>query len=181
MGGSAEDRLEALRLLMRSLGDFRLKDPPAEVYTAYSLQGPVHEYENDLKRVLPVIRGECLTGGGTPLDDESARFLAMVEDDDDAVAARVASAWGPTSSATRDMHYLVVYSRLRGKRGPDAAAKVADAVLGLDRKLEGQAQRNKQNWNARLVEVVTELVKKDPRLPDALLHHKDFVRPRTSP
>ena len=147
------------------------------MYTAYSLQGPVHEYENDLKRVLPVIRGECLTGGGTPLDDESARFLAMVEDDDDAVAARVASAWGPTSSATRDMHYLVVYSRLRGKRGPDAAAKVADAVLGLDRKLEGQAQRNKQNWNARLVEVVTELVKKDPRLPDALLHHKDFVRP----
>ena len=50
-------------------------------------------------------------------------------------------------------------------------------MLGLDRKLEGQAQRNKQNWNARLVEVVTELIKKDPRLPDALLHHKDFVRP----
>ena len=84
--------------------------------------------------------------------------------------------WTPKSTATHDMHYLIVYSRLR--RSQDRAAnKVADAVLGLDRKLEGQAQRNKQNWNARLVEVVTELVKKDPDLPDALLHHKDFVRP----
>ena len=177
MGGPTADRLEALRLLMRSLGDFRLKDPPAEVYTAYALQGPVKEYKKDLEEILPTVRGDCLGGYGPLLDDESARFLAMVEDDDDALAARVASAWGPTSSATRDMHYLVVYSRLRGKRGTDAAARVADAVLGLDRKLEGQAQRNKQNWNARLVEVVTELVKKDPRLPDALLHHKDFVRP----
>jgi len=177
MGGPASDRMEALRLLMRSLGDFRLKNPPAEVYTGYSLQGPVKEYETDLKGVLPVIRRDCLSGDDPRLDDEAARFLAMVEDDDDALPPRIATMWSPTSSPTRDMHFLVVYSRLRGKRGDDAAAKVADAVLGLDRKLEGQAQRNKQNWNARLVEVVTELVKKDPRLPDALLHHKDFVRP----
>ena len=32
-------RLEALRLLMLALGDWRLKDPPAEVYTGYSLPG----------------------------------------------------------------------------------------------------------------------------------------------
>ncbi len=41
--------------------------------------------------------------------------------------------------------------------------KVADALLGLDRKLEGQAQRNKQNWNARLVEVAHGTAQEGPR------------------
>ncbi len=125
---------------------------------------------------------QATSAGGFPtgdegLDDEAARFLAMVEADDDALPPKMAAMWTPTSSATRDMHYLIVYSRLRGKRDETAAGQVADALLGLDRKLEGQAQRNKQNWNARLVEVLTELIKKDPRLPDVLLRHKDFVRP----
>ena len=103
----------------------------------------------------------------------------MVEDDDDAMPAKVAAMWTPKSSATLDMHYLIVYSRLRGKRDDKAAEQVADAMLGLDPKLEGQAQRNKQNWNARLVEILPHLIEKDPHLTDALLHHKNFVRRRS--
>jgi len=114
--------------------------------------------------------------GDEHLDMEAARFLAIVEDDDDSTPAKVAAMWTPKSSATLDMHYLIVYSRLRGKRDGKSADQVADAILSLDRKLEGQAQRNKQNWNARLVEILPELIKKDPRLTDALLQHKDFVR-----
>ncbi len=114
--------------------------------------------------------------GNEGLDIESARFLAMVEDDDDALPPKVAAMWTPKSSATLDMHYLIVYSRLRGKRDYKAAGQVADALLGLDPKLEGQAQRNKQNWNARLVEILPNLIKYDPRLTDALLHHKNFIR-----
>ncbi|HVS34658.1 MAG TPA: hypothetical protein VMS17_03685 [Gemmataceae bacterium] len=175
-GGPARQRLDALRLLMLALGDWRRKDPPAEVYTAYSLQASLEGHEKELEQAQSEIR-RWFPSGNELLDEESTRLLAMVEDADDSLPPKIAAMWTPTSSATRDMHYLIVCSRLRGKRDDKAAGQVADAVLGLDRKLEGQAQRNKQNWNARLVEVLTELVKKDPRLPDALLHHKDFVRP----
>lgn len=175
-GGSARDSLEAVRLLMLALGDFRLKDPSAEVYTGYSLQASLSGHKKDLETARSEIRRR-FPSGDAQFDAEAARFLAMVEDDNDALPPKVAAMWSPKSSATQDMHYLIVYSRLRGKRDDKAAEQVADAVLDLDRKLEGQAQRNKQNWNARLVEVVTELIKKDPRLPNRLLHHKNFVRP----
>src|SRR5262249_52651675 len=71
----------------------------------------------------------------------------------------------------------IVYSRLRAERPPEAANQVARAVLGLDRKLEGKQQRNKQNWNTRLVEVLTNLLAKDPRLADALLADDEFITP----
>jgi putative heme-binding domain-containing protein len=169
-------RLDAIRLLMLSLGDFHWKDPPAEVYTAYTLAGMSDIRD---KRLAPAEKVICgwFPSGDERLDEEVGRFLAMMEDGTPRLPSAVAATWSPNSSPTRDMHYLIVYSRLRGIRDDTAAGKVADAVLALDRKLEGQAQRNKQNWNARLAEVLTELIDKDPQLPDVLLHHKDFVRP----
>ena len=89
--------------------------------------------------------------------------------------------WTAESSATPDMHYLIVYSRLRGEARRQSSRQVADALLGLDRKLEGQAQRNKQNWNARLVEVSAGTSRKTRDLPDALLHHKTSSARPTSP
>jgi putative heme-binding domain-containing protein len=173
--GIAYNRQGSIRLLVRSLGDFNLKNPSAEVYGPYSLQRSFKEYEKEVDEARRLIH-VWFPSGDAHLDIEAARFLAMVEDDDDAMPAKVAAMWNPKSSATLDMHYLIVYSRLRGKRDDKSAEQVADAMLNLDPKLEGQAQRNKQNWNARLVEILPELIKKDPRLTDALLHHKNFVR-----
>ena len=174
--GIARDRQDSIRLLVRTLGDFNLKNPSVEVYSPYSLQRSLKGYEKEVNEARQLIHG-WFPSGDEHLDVEAARFLAMVEDDDDAIPAKLAAMWTPQSSATLDMHYLIVYSRLRGKRDDKAAGQVADALLGLDRKLESQAQRNKQNWNARLVEILPNLIKYDPRLPDALLHHKDFLRP----
>ncbi len=169
-------RLEALRLLMLALGDWRLKDPPAEVYTGYSLQGSLQEHKRDLATATSVIR-DWFPSGDERLDTETTRYLAMVEYTASSLPPHVAAMWTPNSSATSDMHYLIVYSRLEGEADYKAAHQVADALFGLDRKLEGQAQRNKQNWNARLVEVFTELLKKDKRLLEVVLKHKDFVSP----
>ena len=103
--------------------------------------------------LLPVVRG-WFPSGDAHLDAEAARFLAMAEDDGT-----------PCRPKSRDVdrqkfgHRATCTISLctRGCAASaveDAAAQVADALLGLDRKLEGQAQRNKQNWNARLVEVL---------------------------
>ncbi len=169
-------RLKALRLLMLALGDWRLKDPPAEVYTGYSLQGSLKGHERDLDSATSVIRG-WFPSGDERLDTETTRYLAMVEYTASSLPPQVAAMWTANSSATSDMHYLIVYSRLAGEADFKAANQVADALFGLDRKLEGQAQRNKQNWNARLVEVFAELLKKDKRLQEVVFKHKDFVRP----
>ena len=44
--------------------------------------------------------------------------------------------WARESSPTDDMHYLIVFSRLRGRRTPELTKQVAATVLDLDRKLE---------------------------------------------
>jgi putative heme-binding domain-containing protein len=172
---SNENELDAIRLLILSLGDFNLKNPPAEAYGSYSLNGPLKGREKEIGQASKALRRR-FPSGDEHLDVEAARFLAMVEDDDDAIPAKVAAMWTPQSSATLDMHFLIVYSRLRGKRDDKSAEQVADAILSLDPKLEGQAQRNKQNWNARLVEILPHLIEKDSHSTDALLHHKNFVR-----
>jgi putative heme-binding domain-containing protein len=171
---SAAVRLDALRVLMLALGDWRRKDPPAEVYTGYSLAG-LEGHDKDLAPAVSVIRG-WFPSGEERLDAETARFLAMVGDEDPQLPSKLRDKWTEKSTATEDMHYLIAYSRLRDDRA-NKSYPIAYVVVGLDAKLEGQAQRNKQNWNARLVEVLTELVKKDPELPAMLLRRKDFVRP----
>jgi putative membrane-bound dehydrogenase-like protein len=166
----------AVRLLMLALGDFRLREPPAEVYTAYSLQGSLDGRGDFVKNVRAAAR-KWFPCKDARINAETARLLAMLEDDNSDVLKDAAGMWTKESSPTDDMHYLVVYSRLRAERPPEAAKQVARAVLGLDRKLEGKQQRNKQNWNARLVEVLTNLLAKDPRLADALLADEEFVKP----
>ncbi|HEV3263350.1 MAG TPA: HEAT repeat domain-containing protein [Gemmataceae bacterium] len=169
-------RLQALRLIILGLGDFHWKDPPVEVYTGYELQPSLHGREKTARRVIEAVR-PLFPSGDRRLDEESSRLLAMLEDDDAALPGKVAARWTRNSSATEDMHYLVVFSRLRGPHEGALTAPEAEAVLALDRKLKGQQERNKQTWNLRLAEVVTSLVRRDPALQEALLRHPDFARP----
>jgi putative membrane-bound dehydrogenase-like protein len=174
--GNANLRLQAVRLCMLALGDYRLQNPAVEVETGYSLQGDLRGRDDTIARVRAAIRAFFPTGHAR-LDDESARLLAMLEDDDRNLPAQVARFWTSESSPTRDMHFLVVFSRLRGPHGGGLTPKVAATVLGLHGKLRGQEQRNKQVWGERLAEVVSSLVQSDPPLADALLGLPEFVNP----
>jgi putative heme-binding domain-containing protein len=107
---------------------------------------------------------------------EAARLLAILEDDDPETLANVAAFWTENSSPTLDMHYLIVFSQLHGKRSTDQTARVAKTIMNLDCKLESRQLRIKQNWSVRLPEVVEQLVSRDPELADALLNHPDFAR-----
>jgi putative membrane-bound dehydrogenase-like protein len=173
-----EVNLEVVRLLMLALGDYQLKNPAVEIHTAYSLQSSLQgEKEKGIvAEILNAIR-PLFPSGDTRLDEESSRLLAMLEDDNPNTPRKVAAFWTERSSPTQDMHYLVVFSRLRGPRTPELTAKVAKALLGLHHKLEGREQRTKQTWETRLAELVTLLLRRDPRLADELLRHADFVNP----
>ena len=101
----------------------------------------------------------------------------MLEDKDTNLVRQVVEHITARSHPTYDFHYLVVLSRLPGARSAELSGRIAHAILNLDRKLEGQQQRAKQNWGMRLSEVVTNLIKRDLQLPETLLKHPDFARP----
>jgi putative membrane-bound dehydrogenase-like protein len=169
-------RLQGVRLIALALGDFALQNPPIEAATAYALARPIRGHEAAVAHVLRAVR-PLFPAGDERLDAEVSRLLAMLEDDDSDSPRKVASRWTEQSTATSDLHYLVVFSRLRGPHGGDLTPRVAQAILGLDRKLRGDEQRVKQSWGQRLTEVASSLLERDAGLADAFLRHPDFTRP----
>jgi len=167
---------EALRLIVLALGDWHMRNPPSDSYTGYSVKDSLKGREATVQRIRKGVR-PLFPSRDELVNIEATRLLAMMEDDDPALIDRVGTLLTKDSSPTLDMHYLVVLSRLKGQRGEKVTATVADTLLSLDRKLEGQQQRDKQNWSVRLVEVLTQLMAKDPRLADAILTHADLVKP----
>lgn len=173
-------RIDALRLLMIGLGDYHLQQPPLELYVGYSTPLPLADHKTSLGR-WQVALARILPSGNATLDAEAARLLAVIEASDATVPSKLLSLIHAGSSATMDFHYLIAFSRLKTAAVTNHTAAVAGAVLGLDRKLSGQQQRTKQTWDTRLRELVGELLKKDPRLADAMLRHADFARPAHLP
>jgi putative membrane-bound dehydrogenase-like protein len=169
-------RLQAVRLIIGALGDYHWDRPPVETLTAYTLGAPLEGHEALAARVREGVRPLFPTGY-EPLDDELARLLGMLEDDDPEIPGRVARFWTDRSPATRDFHYLTVFARLRGRRDASLTPRVARTLVALDRKLDGQEQRIKQSWNDRLGELVGLLVDRDPGLGRALLDEPGLVAP----
>ncbi len=169
-------QLQAVMLLQRALGDYRRDQPEIEVITGYALQPSMAGHETLVRQVLETIR-PLFPSGSSRLDDELARLLAMLEDNDSSVPGRVSAFWTDSSSATRDLHFLIVLARLRGRRSAEVTNRTARAIVRLDAKLGGQEQRTKQSWNARLSETMTLLLGRDPALGEALLREPGFVAP----
>ncbi|MFN4261020.1 MAG: HEAT repeat domain-containing protein [Gemmataceae bacterium] len=164
----SELQLHAVRLLQVTLGDYCLRNPPAEVFTGYALQRPLAGKEKWTDAIRIAVR-RLFPAPDDRLNLEASRLLAMLQADDEHLVSQVAEFWTEDSPPTRDVHYLCVLARLRGRWPEALPGKVAGVVLNLHRKLHGQEQRDKQNWNMRLVELTTAMQRHEPRLADALL------------
>jgi len=169
-------RTDALRLVMMALGDYHLEQPPLELYTAYDAALPPTEHQPLLAR-LQTSLAKVIPSGDATVDTEAARLLAVLQASDPSVPARLLSQIHANTTASSDLHYLIAFSRLRTTATTNHTAPIAGAVLSLDRKLSGLQQRPKQTWDTRLNELVTVLLKNDPRLADAMLRHAEFPRP----
>ena len=169
-------RLQALRLIMLALGDWNLDRPRVEVYTGYELAGPLKGQEEWVARVAKAVR-PVFPSGDAQLDAEAVRLLAMLEDDDRELSSKIIAKFSESSSPTSDFHYLAALSRLRAPLTGRASVKVADTIVNLERKLQGQELRNKQMWTARLTELVAQFVKHAPQLPDELMAQPGFANP----
>jgi putative membrane-bound dehydrogenase-like protein len=171
-----DHRLQAVRLIIVALGDYHLHNPSVEVFTGYEPGLPLPHNPDLLRRIAAAVR-PLLDSGDFLVQAESSRLLAMIEDNDPETARALFSFLTAKSSATEDFHTLTVLARLKAPFPSNAAPRLANALLSLDRKLDGQDMRPKQNWTTRLDEVVQVLAAREPGLAVALLEHPAFVSP----
>lgn len=172
----ADRQLQALRLIVLGLGDWNLTNASVEVYTGYETILDPAQADGLVGRIAAAV-APIIPSGDANVDTEAARVLAIVKARGLDLKQKMVARMTDQSSPSSDFHYLTVLSRLTGPVESNLTAKVAHAVLSLDRKLAGRQQRTKQTWTLRLVEVVERLVQSDPTLADAILRHPQFVRP----
>jgi putative membrane-bound dehydrogenase-like protein len=171
-----DHQLQALRLIVLGLGDWNLTNSSVEVYTAY--ETPLDPAQSDgLAGQIAAAVAPVIPSGDSTVDIEAARVLAIVKARGLEIKHKLVARVTEQSSPTSDFHYLTVLSRLTGPVETNVTAKVAHAILSLDRKLAGRQQRTKQTWSLRLAEVVERLVQNDLSLADTILRHPQFVRP----
>jgi putative heme-binding domain-containing protein len=169
----ADVRLGAVRALQLALGDLTVASAQGTAWEGYT----PHKQDATLPaRVLAALRG-AFPSGDADLDRELSRTLAMVEDDDPGVLARTAALLTADSQPVEDVHYLIVLARLRGPRPAAVTRRVADGLLGLDRKLERLRLHRDRNWPLRVAELHAGLAARDGALNAALLARPEFGRP----
>ena len=171
-----QDWTNAFRLAVVALGDWDLDHAEADAFVPYTLARPIDFANPQVAAILEQAR-RLFPSGSDRIDFESSRLLAMLGDDREATRRAVAAHWTATSTATSDLHYLIVYARLHGPIPPELTPKVAEALCRLDSKLGGKPGRIKQTWNDRVGEVTAALAKSDPHLADALIARPDFATP----
>jgi putative heme-binding domain-containing protein len=167
-------QLDAVRLLILALGDWHLNNPTIEVNSGYEFPTPPGNQIN-VPALRQVIR-KTIPSSNSDLNTEAARLLAMLEDDDTRTARILVGFITSRSTATSDFHYLACLAHLRAAE-PELPSRIAAGILALDGKLNGQEARAKQNWDARLIEVVQQLVRREPDIGDALLRNPKFATP----
>ncbi len=166
-------RLDVVRLLILALGDWHWNDPSVEVFTAYEPATELKEF--DLPALRKLARG-IFPSGNPALDTETARLLALLEDDEKRTSGLFVNLITDRSDASSDFHYLTCLARVRAVV-PENNARIVAGILALNRKLGGQEARVKQNWSLRLAEVTQQLLRRDPALADAFLRNPQLITP----
>lgn len=170
------ERLNAVRLMELSLGDIDTHQQQADVYAGYSLNGSpqvvaaaAKEFGSKLAANFP--------SQDADLNREWGRLLGMLQVDDESFVDRLTELFSADSLPQDDIHYLIVLSRLPGKRSEAATRRTAEALSGLHGKMRARQMYVSRNWPQRLGEAVAGLYRHDPTLPEALISLPTFCSP----
>jgi putative heme-binding domain-containing protein len=166
--------LEMIREWERKAGDFAARASMGTVFEGYTVRSPEIIPSMFVEELGSSFRMNKLV---RPMDLEATRLLAIVADSDSARFAAVARRLTPTSDPLDDTHYLIVLARMTSPRAPAFTSRIADALLGLDRKLMDRGIARDTNWPLRIAELHAELARRDPLLNGFLVEHPDLLRP----
>ncbi len=165
-------RLDAVRLLQLHLGDIGDKSSKGTLWEGYSRRQPKPESSPAMCQALR----DSFPSGHADLDRELLRTLALLQDDNPDLPPHLTARLTEASHPTDDFHVLTVLARLRGGFSDAVVRQTAHALLRLDAKVMARKMNRERNWDDRLRELVAALVRKEPKLPLALLDDNEFGR-----
>ncbi len=173
---STELKLEAARLLQIALGDLTSDEDTTAVFANYTADFDLSAHERDLDPLRIAVAKLFPTEQRT-LDLELARLAAMLSTANGELLGKVLSRITPSSHPVDDIHYLIVAARLPALRLQAQRELIARALLDLERKLAQHKLYKDTNWNARIGEMYTALVERDPELSSRIIADPSFGRP----
>ncbi|WP_169977325.1 DUF7133 domain-containing protein [Tautonia rosea] len=175
---TSDTALSAVRLVQVALGGQPDPAVKASVWEGYSAPRDMTTARAPslLDRIIPTLIA-LKAPPFSALDRERVRTLGMLACDDPEALSLVADRLTDSSDPIHDLHHLIVLGRLRAPIPGPVTDRVTIALLDLDRKLDALHARRDRNWPLRVSELVEGLFRRDPSLPEALLHHPSFGRP----
>ncbi|MFN0051181.1 MAG: PVC-type heme-binding CxxCH protein [Planctomycetales bacterium] len=172
----AAQKLEAVRILQMAIGDLGGDEQTAAVYEGYAPLHDLSEHERELDP-LRITVAQLFPTGDRALDLELARLAAMLAPINDSLYSHLLEQIKEDTSPIDDIHYLIAASRLPVEPGKAQRELVAQAFLGLDRKIAARKLPLDSNWNERLGELYAEFVSRDDQLPEVIIGKEGFGRP----
>jgi putative heme-binding domain-containing protein len=167
-------RLDAIRLVQRSLGEIGKPTARKAFLEGYSLRGKIRD--QDVPIILAAVR-QAFPSGNAELDCELSRTLAILGDDGRETLTKMLKLLTEKSDPRNDFHYLIVLSQLRAPREEPERETIAQALIVLEGKMRQRHLAYETHWPQRLREVAAELCERDPLLPAVLLKRPAFGKP----
>lgn len=170
-------KLQAARVLQLGLGDLVPDNKDVQpVYDGYASPVDLAAHPEIVQQIADAFPG-FYPSGDDLLDRELERVLAMIRSDNPELLSVVVNQLTDESHPVEDIHHLIVASRMSAERTPEQRARIAQAVVGLEEKIEARKLRQDSNWADRTLEMYSQLVARDPLLPLAILETPAFGKP----
>jgi putative heme-binding domain-containing protein len=163
-----------LRGLQKQTGDF--VDPKAigTAWEGYSLRNPIDESIASTLRT----RFFVMYKNADELQKrEYGRLWAAIGDDNPRALTAILSFHMESQSKEQVVHDLIVLAKLTGPRTEVMTKTIAELIVTLDERYSKDNTIRDRFWPLRLTEVVTELLKLDPKLAEAIVTHASFGSP----
>lgn len=173
---SLELKLDAVRLLQRSLGD--LGPAPNRIASFEGYASPVNldPYERDLDPLRSQLT-DFYPANDPVLNEELSRLIAMLQAYNPKLLDAVLANLGDESPAVADIHHLLVAARIPVKRNATQRQKIAQALVNLELKFAAGNLPQDSSWNDRIKELYAELARLDPYLASTIVKEPAFGRP----
>ena len=165
------DRLSVVRQFQIALGDVPNWTIKPEVFVGYS---PATKTEPPAFDDVQTKIAQRFPFDNLEVNLEVARLFAIAEYEDPQLPAKIAQQCTAESRLEDDIHYLIVLSRLPGRRTSEVTSATASALVRLHHKLAARGDILSRNWPLRVGELFEELCKKDDKLAQAIIDQEGF-------
>jgi putative heme-binding domain-containing protein len=167
-----KELLDAVRLLQKSIGDIGDPQYVGQVWEGYS---PRKSLPKDrYPEIRSALRANFPTRSSAT-DLEISRLLAILEDDGPAILDEFLDPTRFGSNPDELIHYWIVLSRFGGP--PTQVEKFSGSYMVLRFHRWSDDAKRDTNWPLRMVELVSELSKRDPGLLKQIGRRMDLLDP----